>query len=60
MKALAIVFGLLLILPGLCCLGFGLAFSFSGYGLTEIGIVEAIVGALITWGAVALIISGAK
>jgi len=55
MRALAIIFGILLLLPGLCFLGFGIAFATGGQGLTQIGLIELVVGALITWGAIALI-----
>jgi hypothetical protein len=60
MRAVAIIFGILLILPGLCCLGFGVAFSFSGYDMTTIGIIEALFGAALTAGAIALIARGGK
>ncbi len=55
MRALAILFGVLLLLPGLCCLGFGLIFASGGQGGTAFGLIEMVVGGLITWGAVALI-----
>lgn len=55
MRALAVFFGILLLLPGLCCLGFGLMFATGGNGITMIGLIEMVVGALITWGAVAMI-----
>lgn len=60
MRILAVIFGILLLLPGLCCVGFGLMFTFNGYGMTPIGLVETGVGALITWGAVLLIINYAR
>jgi hypothetical protein len=61
MKIVAIILGILLILPGLCFLAFGVGFAFSGGGgMTEIGAVEIVVGGLITWGAVALLMFGAK
>jgi len=55
MRVLAIIFGILLLLPGLCFLGFGLMFASSGQGFNIIGLVEIVVGALITWGAIAMI-----
>jgi hypothetical protein len=55
MRVLAVIFGILLLLPGLCFLGFGFAFAGSGPGMNVIGIVEIVVGGLITWGAIAMI-----
>ena len=56
MRVLAILFGILLLLPGLCFLGFGFYFTAAGgMGLSPFGIIELVVGGLITWGAVALI-----
>ena len=55
MRAVAIIFGILLLFPGLCFLGFGLVFATGGQGLTQIGLVELVVGGLITWGAIAMI-----
>lgn len=55
MRVLAIIFGILLLLPGLCFVGFGLMFAGGGQGFTVIGLVELAVGALITWGAIAMI-----
>jgi len=55
MPGLAIFFGVLLLLPGLCCLGFGLLFATGGNGGTVIGLLEMVVGGLITWGAIVLI-----
>jgi hypothetical protein len=57
MRILAVIFGVLLLLPGLCFLGFGLDFTFSGDGMTLFGLAELVVGGLITWGAVAMIIN---
>lgn len=55
MRVLAIVFGVLLLFPGLCFLGFGFVFAGSGQGFTWIGIAEIVVGGLVTWGAIALL-----
>ena len=55
MRVLAIILGVLLVLPGLCFLGFGVIFTFSGNALTPYGIIEIVVGGLVTWGAVALL-----
>jgi hypothetical protein len=60
MRVLAAIFGGLLLLPGLCFLGFGVGFTFSGYGMTPFGIAELVIGALVTWGAVALLINSSK
>jgi hypothetical protein len=61
MRVLAVIFGILLLLPGLCFLGFGVGFTFSGGGgMTEIGVAEIVVGGLITWGAVALLMSAGR
>ena len=57
MRVLAVIFGVLLLLPGLCFLGFGVGFTFAGYGLTPFGLVELVIGGLITWGAVLMIIN---
>jgi hypothetical protein len=54
MRALAVIFGILLLLPGLCFLGFGFAFL-GGSGMQAFGLVEVVVGGVITWGAIALI-----
>jgi hypothetical protein len=55
MRVLAIIFGVLLLLPGLCFLGFGFMFASSGQGFTWIGLGEIVLGGLITWGAIAMI-----
>jgi len=60
MRVLAVIFGVLLLLPGLCFLGFGSSFTFSGDGMTAFGLLELAVGGLITWGAVLLIINYSK
>ena len=60
MRVLAILFGIILLLPGLCFLGFGAMFTFTGNGMTEFGVIELVIGGLVTWGAVALFISGSK
>ncbi|HZY50172.1 MAG TPA: hypothetical protein VFE64_10370 [Devosia sp.] len=60
MRVLAVIFGVLLLLPGLCFLGFGASFTFSGYGMTAFGLLELAIGGLITWGAVLLIINYSK
>lgn len=60
MRVLAIIFGILLLFPGLCFLGFGVVFTLSGNGMTGIGLVEAVIGGLVTWGAVLLIINYSK
>jgi hypothetical protein len=59
MRVLAVIFGVLLLLPGLCFLGFGLNFATSR-GAEMIGLIELGVGGLITWGAVLIIINYSK
>jgi hypothetical protein len=54
MRILAIIFGVLLLLPGLCFLGFGVTFA-TNRGSWPFGLIELVIGGLITWGAVALI-----
>jgi len=60
MRVLAVIFGVLLLLPGLCFLGFGVTFAFNGYGMTGFGLIELVIGGLITWGAVLLIVNYSK
>jgi len=65
MRVVAVIFGVLLLLPGLCFLGFGGTFTLSGVqypqsGLAIIGLVEVLIGGLITWGAVLMIINYSK
>ena len=55
MRVLMVIFGVLL-LPGLCFLGFGLTW-FRG---TLFGIIELVIGAGLSWGAFALITSGGR
>ena len=62
MRVLMVIFGVLLLLPGLCFLGFGGMFAFNGVtypqsGLGGIGFIELVIGGLVTWGAVLLIIN---
>jgi hypothetical protein len=54
MRALAIICGILLLFPGLCFLGFGIAFTPSN-GTRAFGLVELVIGGLIMWGAIALL-----
>jgi len=58
MKALAIIFGVLLLLPGLCFLGFGLIFTFGGGGMQGLGFIELVIGGLTMWAAIALFNAG--
>ncbi len=60
MRVLAVIFGILLLLPGLCFLGFGLIFTVQGRGIAPFGLIELGIGGLITWGAVLLIINYSK
>lgn len=65
LRALAVILGLLLLAPGLCFLGFGGTFLASMFSYFDSsGLVFALVllaiGALITWGAVLLIINYSK
>jgi len=63
MRVLAVIFGILLLLPGLCFLGFGGMFVTSGFsagGMGGFGLVELLIGGLITWGALLLIINFSK
>ena len=60
MRVVAIIFGILLLLPGLCFLGFGLLFTVQGHGIEPFGLIELAIGGLITWGAVALLTSGSR
>jgi hypothetical protein len=59
MRVLAVIFGILLLLPGLCFLGFGVTFVV-GRGTAPFGLIELGIGGLITWGAVLLIINYSK
>ena len=60
MRILAVIFGILLLLPGLCFLGFGLFFAVQGHGIAPFGLIELGIGGLISWGAVALLTSGSR
>ena len=63
MRILAVIFGVLLLLPGLCFLGFGVLFASSGFhagGMGGFGLIELVIGGLITWGAVLMIINYSK
>ena len=60
MRILAVILGILLLLPGLCFLGFGLFFAVQGHGIAPFGLIELGIGGLITWGAVLLIINYSK
>lgn len=58
---LLIVAGLIVLLPGLCFLGFGLMFGIdalggagNSYGLLQLAPVQLVIGGLLTWGAVAI------
>jgi hypothetical protein len=55
MRTLAIIFGILLLLPGLCFLGFGVMFSFGGPSSSGFGFSELAIGVVITGVAVALL-----
>lgn len=57
MRAVAIIFGILLLLPGLCFLGFGLVFTFDKYS-SGFGIGELLIGLVVTGVAVALLVGG--
>jgi len=59
MRALAIIFGILLLLPGLCFLGFGLLFTFDKYA-SGFGITELLIGFVLTGLAVALLMGGKR
>jgi hypothetical protein len=59
MRVLAVIFGILLLLPGLCFLGFGFTFAVDRYSW-PFGLIELAIGGLITWGAVLLIINYSK
>ena len=59
MRVLAVLFGILLLLPGLCFLGFGVFFV-ANRGGWIFGLIELGIGGLITWGAVLLIINYSK
>jgi hypothetical protein len=55
MKVLAIIFGCILILPGLCCVGFGMMFTFAGGGeMSQLGMIELALGVVVTAAAVGL------
>lgn len=54
MRVVAVILGILLLFPGLCMLGFGFMFTTGGQGFLMIGLIEIVLGALITWGAIAL------
>lgn len=59
MRVVGVILGVLLLLPGLCFLGFGGTFVFNNYTWT-FGVIELVVGGLITWGAVLMIINYSK
>ena len=58
MRVLAVIFGILLLLPGLCFLGFGAIFTINN--AWQFGLLELAIGGLITWGAALLIINYSK
>lgn len=58
LKILAVICGLLLLLPGLCTLYFGGVFAFGGlgaYGNWVLAVIWLIVGGLLCWAGVAIL-----